>query len=76
MANPPRLVRAIWALGVMVSLAAFAQSDSSVQTQDAATYVDEIVATMNQRKSENRSATQAFLDEMKKQNDLKLSVAN
>jgi hypothetical protein len=38
-------------------------------------YVDEIVATMPQRQGANRSATQAFLDEVKKENDALLSVA-
>jgi hypothetical protein len=51
--------------------------DEVVRAQaEAAIYISEIVATLTQRQKENRSATQAFLDEVKKQNAVELSNAN
>jgi hypothetical protein len=51
--------------------------DEVIRAQaETAPYISEIIATMAQRESANRSATQAFLDEVKKQNDFGLRMAN
>jgi len=42
---------------------------------ERASYIDEIVATMPQRQGANKSATQEFLDQVKKDNDFLLSIA-
>jgi hypothetical protein len=45
------------------------------ELSERTSYIDEIVATMPQRQGANRSATQAFLDEAKKENDVLRSAA-
>jgi hypothetical protein len=51
--------------------------DEVIRAQaETAPYISEIIATMAQREGANRSATQAFLDEVKKQNDFELRMAN
>jgi hypothetical protein len=45
------------------------------ELSERARYIDEIVATMPERQGANRSATQKFLEQEKKDNDLLLSLA-
>jgi hypothetical protein len=51
--------------------------DDVIRAQaEAASYINEIVATMARRQNANKAAAQAFLDELKKQNELELRNAN
>jgi hypothetical protein len=43
---------------------------------ETAPYIAEILATMNQRHGDNKSATQAFLNDLNRQNDVELTGTN